>query len=161
MTTTVFATIRTLRTLLVAFAALLATVAAHAGPEVTFYLTVPLDGPSRGHVLGLRLDHKSVTASLSDIRNLNPSSPLARRPLLDLQFGKDSALRLEVDRRLAWDINTQQWHDIERPATITVRVPTHQAASTPGERAALSASIANPLMDQVWKPLVKPLAVEP
>ncbi len=158
---TVFATTRTASTLLLAFAALLATVAAQAGPEVTFYLTVPLDGPSRGHVLGLRLDHNSATAALSDIRNLNPSSPLARRPLLDLQFGKDSALRLELDRRLAWDINTQQWQDIERPATVTVRVPTHESSSTPAERAALAASVANPLADQVWKPLVKPLAVQP
>jgi hypothetical protein len=160
--TTVFATTqRTVRALLLAFAALLATVAAHAGPEVTFYLTVPLDGPSRGHVLGLRVDHNSATAAQSDIRNLNPSSPLARRPLLDLQFGKDSALRLELDRRLAWDINTQQWHDIERPATVTVRVPTHESSSTPAERAALAASVANPLADQVWKPLVKPVAIEP
>jgi hypothetical protein len=159
--TTVFATTRTVGTLLLAFAALLATVAAHAGPEVTFYLTVPLDGPSRGHVLGLRLDHNSATAAQSDIRNLNPSSPLARRPLLDLQFGKDSALRLEVDRRLAWDINTQQWQDMQRQATVTVRVPTHESASTPSERAALAAAVANPLADQVWKPLVKPLAVQP
>jgi hypothetical protein len=156
--TTILIIKRRLRTLLVAVAGLMATVAAHAGPQLTFYITVPLDGASNGHVLGLRVDH---AASTPDIRNMNPSSPLNRRPWLDLQFGKDSALRLELDRRLTWDINTQQWHETSRPATITLRVPTHQASSTPGERAALVASLANPLMDQVWKPLVKPLAVEP
>jgi len=155
--TTVFTT-RALSTLLLASTGVLAAGFAHAGPQVTFYITVPLDGPAKGHVLGLRLDH---AASAPDIRNINPSSPLNRRPWLDLQFGKDSALRLELDRRLSWDSNQQQWHESSLPATVTLRVPTHPAASTPDERAAYAASLANPLQAQAWKPLLKPLVLEP
>lgn len=156
--TTVLSITKDLRTLLLASVALFGSFAAHAGPQVTFYLTVPLGGVTSGHVLGLRIDH---SVSIPDIRNLNPASPLTRRPLLDLQFGKNAALRLEVDRRLAWDMNTQEWHDITKPATVTLRVPTHQEPSTPAERAALAASVANPLSDQIWKQLVKSHAIEP
>ncbi|MEJ0008913.1 MAG: hypothetical protein WDM77_21745 [Steroidobacteraceae bacterium] len=159
--TTVFTT-KVSTTLLLAGAAVMSAVAAHAGPQVTFYVTVPLDGPSNGHVLGLRLDHAQ---SVPDVRNFNPSSPLNRRPWLDLQFGKDSALRLELDRRLTWDITQQSWHETSRPATVTLRVPTHhsstESASSLGASAAYAASLANPFKDQGWKPLVKPLAIEP
>ena len=153
--TTVFTT-RVLTSLLLAAAIVAA--AAHAGPQVTFYVTVPLDGPSNGHVLGLRLDHAQ---SVPDIRNFNPSSPLNRRPWLDLQYGKDSALRLELDRRLTWDITQQSWHETSRPATVTLRLPSHQSGSTLGASAAYAAALANPFKDQGWKALMKPIAIEP
>jgi hypothetical protein len=141
-----------------------------AGPQVMMYITVPLDGHTHTHVFGLRLDKE---AAPPDIRAINWTSPLNRRALLDLQLGGDSALRLELDRRLTWDFNRQQWHQSSLPATFTLRVPrreapaTHDAptvqvaASSPLNRSTLSASLANPLQDQSWKPLVKSLAIEP
>jgi hypothetical protein len=145
--------------LLLAVTGMLAAVAAHAGgPQVTFYLTVPLFGPSNGHVLGLRLDRAQA---LPDMRNFNPSSPLNRRALLDLQMGAHSALRLELDRRLTWDIDKLQWHDSSREATFTLRLPTHEAHATAVEHSTWMPSYANLFQDQGWKPLAQLHAVEP
>lgn len=145
-------------TLLLACAGVLQVAAAVAGPQVTFYLTVPLGGPSVGHVLGLRLDRESTTP---DIRNFSPASPLNRRALLDLQLGADSAFRLELDRRLTWDLNRMQWRDSRLPATFTLRVPTGPAASAAERHALQSRAFAYPLPDQSHKLLMKPFAIEP
>src|SRR5580698_7851451 len=129
--------------------------AAQAGPQITFYLTVPLGGPSLGHVLGLRLDRSAAPPA---VRIITPDSPLNRRALLDFQFGADRALRLDLDRRLTWDINRQQWRDSARPATFTLRLPAHASTAAPSPRTAN-------LTDLPLKPLRKapgqPLAVEP
>jgi hypothetical protein len=139
-----------------------------AGPQIMMYVTVPLDGHTHSHVFGLRLDK---TAPAPDIRALNVISPLTRRALLDLQLGANSALRLELDRRLTWDFDRQQWHESSLPATFTLRVPTREkpAAHEPpapqlasaglGDLAALTASLANPF--QNGKLLLKPLAIAP
>jgi hypothetical protein len=156
--TTVLIIIRRSKTLVVAVCGLMAAVAAHAGPQLTFYITVPLDGPSNGHVLGLRVDHAASTPA---IRNMNPSSPLNRRPWLDLQFGKDAALRLELDRRLTWDINRQQWHESSRPATFTLRVPTHERPARTETHAEQTPSLLASSRDQAMPPLLKSIAVEP
>jgi hypothetical protein len=149
------------------------TVTAWAGgPQIMMYVTVPLDGHTHSHVFGLRLD-KAATAP--DIRTFNPTSPLNRRAWLDLQLGADSALRLELDRRLTWDFNRQQWHESSLPATITLRVPTrekpspHEApaaqfassGSSLADLSALTASLASPLQYQSGRPLVKPLSIQP
>jgi hypothetical protein len=149
------------------------TTAQAGGPQVMMYITVPLDGHAHSHVFGLRLDKE---AAPPDIRALNWTSPLNRRALLDLQMGADSALRLELDRRLTWDFDRQQWHQSSLPATFTLRVPrpeartTHEAHEAPAvqvaasallNHATLSASLTNPLQDQSRKPLVKSLAIEP
>ncbi len=153
-----------LSTLIVAGVGMLAAGVAHAGPQVTFYLTVPLGGPTGGHVLGLRMDRASSPPAIG---NINPASPLNRRPLLDLQLGAHSALRLELDRRLTWDLNRQQWHESSLPATFTLRVPTRElpskaaAHSEMAVSAALLASLANPLQNQPRKALMKSFAVEP
>jgi len=147
-------TFRTCATLLLASAAMFFGAAAQAGPQVTFYLTMPFGGPPGGHVLGLRLDRGS---SPPDIRNINPASPLNRRALLDLQLGADSALRLELDRRLTWDLNRLQWRESKLPATFNLRVPTASRASAE-ERAARA---ANPILNQSRQALVKPFAIEP
>jgi hypothetical protein len=157
--------------LVLASAGMMAMVTAQAaGPQIMMYVTVPLDGHTHSHVFGLRLD-KATTAP--DIRAINPTSPLNRRALLDLQLGAHSALRLELDRRLTWDFDRQQWHESSLPATFTLRVPirekpsTHDASATQVESArladlsALSASLANPFQNQSGKPLVKPLAIAP
>ena len=137
---------------------MMAAAAANAGPQLTFYVTMPLGGVTNGHVFGLRLDRASAPPAIG---NINPASPLNRRALLDLQLGAHSALRLELDRRLAWDLNQQQWHESSLPATFTLRVPTRDAASKAETHAEKSASFANPVPDQPGKPLVKQLAVEP
>jgi hypothetical protein len=144
--TTVIAKKRVVRTLMLAGTAMLFAAAAEAGPEVTFYLTVPLGGASHGHVFGLRLDHSVASP---DIRVITPESPLNRRALLDLQLGADSALKLDLDRRLTWDINRLQWRDSSLPATFNLRLPTREAKSE------------HPVQHQSWKPLVKLLPVEP
>jgi hypothetical protein len=120
---------------------MIAAGAAHAGPEITFYLTVPLGSGSPGHVLGLRLDRSTAPA----VRIFTPDSPLNRRALLDLQLGADKALRLDLDRRLTWDIDQLQWRDSSRPPSFMLHLPTRP----------------KPLENQPGKPLVKPLAVEP
>ncbi|HTC43875.1 MAG TPA: hypothetical protein VK696_02395 [Steroidobacteraceae bacterium] len=139
-------------------AAMLVSAAAHAGPEVTFYLTVPLGTASGGHVLGLRLDKNSVAP---DIRIFTPDSPLNRRALLDLQLGADSALRLDLNRRLTWDVNRQQWRPSSMPATFDLRLPMHDLKSNAVEHAPQPAAFAHPLEDELRKPLVKPLTIEP
>jgi hypothetical protein len=104
----------------------LAAPAARAGGQITLYITVPLGGTSRapGHVFGLRLDR---TSEVAQGRIMNADSPLNRRPLLDMQWGANSALRLELDRQLTWDINRQQWRLSSRPATFTLRLPARAA----------------------------------
>ncbi|HEY6454324.1 MAG TPA: hypothetical protein VIY90_03475 [Steroidobacteraceae bacterium] len=146
------------------------TTARAAGPQIMMYVTVPLDGHAHSHVFGLRLD-KAVTPP--DIRASNPTSPLNRRALLDLQLGAHSALRLELDRRLTWDFNRQQWHESSLPATFTLRIPTrekpssHDAPATAVASAGLTdlstltASLANPFQNQRGKALIKPLAISP
>jgi hypothetical protein len=141
-----------------------------AGPQIMMYVTVPLDGHTHSHVFGLRLDKATLAP---DILATNPTSPLNRRALLDLQLGADSALRLELDRRLTWDINRQQWHESALPATFTLRVPTREkpsthdapatqdAASSLAHLSALAASLANPFQYLSGKPLVQPLAIQP
>jgi hypothetical protein len=126
--------------------ALLFATAVNAGPEITFYLTVPLGSGSHGHVFGLRLDHSVASP---DVRVITPESPLNRRALLDLQLGADSALKLDLDRRLTWDINRLQWRDSSLPATFNLRLPTRAAKSE------------HPVQHQSWKPLVKLLPIEP
>jgi hypothetical protein len=140
------------------------------GPQIMMYVTVPLDGHTHSHVFGLRLD-KAATAP--DIRTFNPTSPLNRRALLDLQLGAHSALKLELDRRLTWDFDRQQWHESSLPATFTLRVPTREksvpheapttqfASSSLADLSALTASLANPFQNHSGKPLVKPLALQP
>ena|ERR1700722_533048 len=140
-----------------------------AGPQIMMYVTVPLDGHTHSHVFGLRLDR---AATPPDIRTINPTSPLNRRALLDLQLGANSALRLELDRRLTWDFDRQQWHESSLPATFTLRVPTREkpgprdapatqlaSSSLSALTASLAASLANPF--QSAKLLVKPLAIAP
>jgi hypothetical protein len=144
--------------LILAGAGLLAVARAHAGPQVTFYLTIPLGGATSGHVFGLRLDRESSPATIG---NINPASPLNRRALLDLQLGAHSALRLELDRRLTWDINRLQWHESSLPATFTLRVPTRETPSKADAHAAQTASLAYPIQDQARQALVKSFAVEP
>jgi hypothetical protein len=102
--------IRILQRLIPAGAALIVASAVHAGPQVTIYLTLPLEGFGHTRVLGLRLDRPAVAS-------------LNRRALLDLQWGADSALRLELDRRLTWDFDRQQWRPSSQPATFTLRLP--------------------------------------
>ena len=142
--------------LILASAGMCAAAAVHAGAENTFYLTVPLGGSSAGHVLGLRLDRSAAPPA---VRVITPDSPLNRRALLDLQLGADRALRLDLDRRLTWDINRQQWRDSSRPATFALRLPT--PTKSPAERAARATNALDPLKDVAGKPLVKSLAVEP
>ena len=140
-----------------------------AGPQIMMYVTVPLDGHAHSHVFGLRLD-KATNAP--DVRNIDPASPLNRRALLDLQLGANSALKLELDRRLTWDFDRQQWHESSLPATFTLRVPTREkpgprdapatqlaSSSLSALTASLAASLANPF--QSAKLLVKPLAFAP
>jgi hypothetical protein len=112
--------------LLAAACLLLASPAAHAGGQITFYITVPLGGstPGPGHVFGLRLDR---TSAVAQSRIMNPDSPLNRRPLLDMQLGANSALRLELDRQLTWDINRLQWRLSSKPADFTLRLPARAA----------------------------------
>ncbi len=160
-------------TALILGAAGLVPVRALAGPEVTIYLTVPLGGSSNGHAFGLRLDR---SAAPPDVRNINPESPLNRRPLLDLQMGANAALRLELDRRLTWDIDRQQLRQSSRPASFTVRLPVHgalhevvapvheggsKAADGGGTSTLLAAALANPLQNDFGKQLMKSSAVEP
>ncbi|HTC53313.1 MAG TPA: hypothetical protein VK700_15365 [Steroidobacteraceae bacterium] len=128
----------------------------HAGPEITFYLTVPLGGPSLGHVLGLRLDRSAAPPA---VRIITPDSPLNRRALLDFQFGADRALRLDLDRRLTWDINRQQWRDSTRPPTFALRLPSRTPSAA--DHSARVTNLTEPFQYQAWKPLVKPLAIEP
>ncbi|HEV2701474.1 MAG TPA: hypothetical protein VGV09_07575 [Steroidobacteraceae bacterium] len=142
--------------LILASAGMLAAAAADAGPEITFYLTVPLGGTSTGHVLGLRLDRAAAPPS---VRVITPDSPLNRRAWLDLQLGADRALRLDLDRRLTWDINRQQWRDSTKPATFALRLPT--PAKSAAERAARATNTLEPLKDLPRKPVVKSLAIEP
>jgi hypothetical protein len=99
---------------------------AHAGGQITLYITVPLGGstPAPGHVFGLRLDR---TSAVDQARIMNADSPLNRRPLLDMQWGGRSALRLELDRQLTWDISRQQWRLSSRPAEFTLRLPARAA----------------------------------
>jgi hypothetical protein len=157
--------------LVVTGAGMMAMVTARAaGPQVMMYITVPLDGHVHSHVFGLRLDK---AATPPDIRTINPTSPLNRRALLDLQMGAHSALRLELDRRLTWDFDHQQWHESSRSATFTFRVPTREkpaaheapatqfASSSLADLSALTASLANPFQNHSGKPPVKPLALEP
>jgi hypothetical protein len=139
-------------------AVLIVSAVAHAGPEVTFYLTVPLGTASGGHVLGLRLDKTSVAP---DIRIFTPDSPLNRRALLDLQLGADSALRLDLNRRLTWDVSRLQWRPSSTSATFDLRLPTHEARSEVAAHAPQPAAFAHPLENELRKPLVKPLAIEP
>jgi hypothetical protein len=134
---------RTIRSLLAVAAGILFAANVHAGPQVTIYLTVPLGHTSGSHVFGLRLDRAAAPAG---VQNMNPDSPFNRRALADLQLGADSALRLELDRRLTWDINKMQWRASSRPASVTLRFPVR---------------IANPVTDQSRKPAVKALAIEP
>jgi len=141
-----------------------------AGPQIMMYITMPLDGHTHSHVFGLRLDR---AATAPDIRAINPTSPLNRRALLDLQLGAHSALRLELDRRLTWDFDRQQWHESSLPATFTLRVPTREkpsthdapatqlASSTLPDLSALTASLANPFQNYRDTPLVKPPAMAP
>ena len=154
--TTVF-TVQTFRTLILASAGMLAAAAVQAGPQVTFYITLPLGGPSNGHVFGLRLDRASSPPAIG---NINPASPLNRRALLDLQLGAHSALRLELDRRLTWDINRQQWHETSRPATFTLRVPTHERPKNGESRVEQPLSLLAS-RDQAGIPALKSLAVDP
>jgi hypothetical protein len=137
---------RVLKSIIVLAMALAGSSAVHAGPELTFYLTVPLGGPSLGHVFGLRLDRNVASP---DVRIITPASPLNRRPLLDLQLGADSALRLDLNRRLIWDISAQRWRPASLPATFTLRMPS------------LAAARANPLQNQPGKSLMKLLPIEP
>ncbi len=136
--------------------------AAHAGPEVTLYLTLPLGGATGTHVFGLRLDR---SAARPDVRISNPESPLNRRPLMDLQLGANSALRLEVDRRLTWDIAHQELRQSSRPASFTLRLPVHAskatAADAGGANSLLAAALANPLQNHFGESLLKSVAVEP
>jgi hypothetical protein len=149
-----------------------------AGPQIMMYITVPLDGHTHSHVFGLRLDKASIAPDMRDVRTLNPTSPLNRRALLDLQLGADSALRLEFDRRLTWDFNRQQWHESSLPATFTLRVPTREKSSTEkpssyeapvtqvaaaslANLAALTAALAKPFQYQSSKPPLQPLASQP
>jgi hypothetical protein len=141
-----------------------------AGPQIMMYVTVPRDGHTHSHVFGLRLDK---AATVPDIRTLNLTSPLNRRALLDLQLGAHSALKLELDRRLTWDFDRQQWHESSLPATFTLRVPTrekpvtHEAPATAlassgiADLSALTAALADPFQLHAGKPLVKPLAIGP
>jgi hypothetical protein len=160
--------------LILAGTGLVSAVSAYAGAEVTFYLTLPLGGVSNAHVFGLRLDR---AAAPPDVRIINPESPLNRRPLLDLQMGANAALRLELDRRLTWDIDHQELRQSSRPASFTLRLPVHnllhdavapfhEGGSNPGEasggaKTLLAAALANPLQNFGGKALVKSLAVEP
>jgi hypothetical protein len=147
--------------------------AAHAGPEVTLYLTLPLGTSATSHVFGLRLDRSTAPP---DVRVINPESPLNRRPLLDLQMGANSALRLELDRRLTWDIDHQELRQSSRPASFTLRLPVHnalhealgplheggsKAADAAGAQTLLAAALANPLQNEFGKPLMKASAIEP
>jgi hypothetical protein len=146
---------RASRSLLIAGISIFAVAAAHAGPEVTLYITIPFGEASSSHAFGLRLDRAAAPAA---VQNFNPTSPLNRRALLDLQLGANSALRLELDRRLTWDIDRQQWRPSSLPATFNVRLPTRVRA-TPEARD--RSAPANPVQDQARTPSVKALAIEP
>lgn len=143
---------------MLAGAGLLGAGAAHADGQVTFYITVPFGGPSGGHVLGLRLDRGH---SLTDIRSLNPDSPLNRRPLLDIQLGAHSALRLDLNRRLTWDFNQQQWRPSSRQASVTLRLPTPEPKAAGGDHVSHMTPLPDLLQDPDGKALLKSLGIAP
>jgi hypothetical protein len=144
--------------LVLAGAALLGGTAAHADGQVTFYITVPFGGPSGGHVLGLRLDKGQ---SLADIRSMNPDSPLNRRPLLDIQMGAHSALRLDLNRRLTWDFDQQQWRPSSRPAQVTLRLPTPEPKAPGADHASHLTPLPDLLQDPAGRALLKSLGIAP
>ena len=92
-----------------------------AGPQVMLYVTIPVDAHNvSARTFGLRLDR---TSPPPPVFITNPASPLNRRPLLDLQLGSDAGLRLEINRRVAWDFGRQQLVASEKPARIALRLP--------------------------------------
>ena len=112
--------------LLMMSAALATPTACLAGPQVMLYVTIPVDMHNiSARTFGLRLDRASAPPS---VLITNPASPLNRRPLLDLQLGSDAGLRLEIDRRVAWDFGRQQLVQSEKPARIALRLPVPQPA---------------------------------
>jgi hypothetical protein len=162
---------RSLAALVLSSAGMLAASTAQAGgPQIMMYITVPLNGHAHNHVFGLRLDK---VAAPPDIREMNPTSPLNRRALLDLQLGADSALRLDLDRKLTWDFGSQQWHQSSLPATFALRIPTREKQATPASErsvqyatarltdlATLTAALENPLQTPGAKS-AKPLTITP
>ncbi len=147
------------RALILTGAGLLAATAAHADGQITFYITVPFGGPTGGHVLGLRLDKGE---SAADIRNLNPQSPLNRRPLLDIQMGAHSAVRLDRNRRLTWDFGQAQWRLSSRPASVMLSLPTAEPkAVAHGDHSAHVTPVPDPLLDPAGRALLRSLAIAP
>ena len=91
-------------------------------------------------------------------------------------MGANSALRLELDRRLTWDIGSQELRQSSKPASFTLRLPVHESLreavapvhgmpSHPTDavsvKSLLAAAIANPLQNGLGKMAVKSLPVEP
>jgi len=76
------------------------------GAQFMFYISRSLGGAGHAtHVFGLRFEH---TASATIDASTRFAAPLRHRTLLDLQFSRLNAARLQLGTRATWDMGRRQ-----------------------------------------------------
>ena len=75
------------------------------GPEIMFYFKQPIGAPHASRIYGLRIDQASVSGGTP---GNNSMALVGRRDLVNLQVGGPEKWRLDIGRRLTWDVGRKQ-----------------------------------------------------
>jgi hypothetical protein len=77
-----------------------------AGPQIMIYFRQPLWTPGAQRIYGLRIDQTSAPSSSP---NAPASGAMRRREIVSLEIGQHADLRVELARRLIWDVGRQEF----------------------------------------------------
>jgi hypothetical protein len=99
-------------------------------PLLMLYVRQPLGAPAGSRVYGLRLDQVPSVPSVPTVPALawlpttGPIAANASHDIVDLQIRRYSDVRLELGRRLTWDIGREEFGASNSASSTAIRPPT-------------------------------------
>jgi len=98
------------------------------GPEIMLYFRQPIGAPHATRTYGLRIDQASVNGGTP---GSNSMARVGRRELVNLQVGGPDKLRIDIARRLTWDVGRRQLGSINGPGDMAVRFSARALSAPP------------------------------
>ncbi len=97
------------------------------GPEIMFYFKQPLGASHATRTYGLRIDQASISGGTPG----GGMAQVGRRELVNLQVGGPDRLRIDIARRLTWDMGRRQLGAINNHSDMALRFSARALSAPP------------------------------